>query len=193
MHGYPSEKDLINQLAKYVTRDSDRSIAEAIKLFSAQHTEQAYKLLTEAITEDPENPRLPLAMCNMLKHEKRYEEAIKILQSLPKDMGQDPEIVQFNNLLWFYSDVHSEYDVQRSITRVEKNKNDLAARQQIVIYSIIHQNYKQALEDLVYIMNEDQGFNNNYAQLAMLKLFSVIGKDNPLVSQYRSNLKRYTH
>jgi len=193
MHGYQSEKDLINQLAKYVTRDSDRSIAEAVKLFSDQHTEQAYKLLAEAITEDPENPRLPLAMCKMLKHEKRYEEAIKILQSLPKDIGQDPEIVQFNDLLWFYNDLHSAYDVQSSITGVEKNRNDLAARQQIVIYSIIHQNYKQALEELVYIMNEDQGFNNNYAQLAMLKLFSVIGTDNPLVSQYRSNLKRYTH
>jgi len=193
MHGYQSEQVLKKLLARYITRDSDHTIAKAVQLYSDAHSEHAYELLAEAITQDPENPRLPLAMCKMLNHEKRYEDAMKILQSLPEDIGKDPEIVQFSDLLWFYSAMDTEQDVQRFISRVEQDKNDLHARKQIVIHSVFHQNHKQALEELVCIMNEDKEFNNNYAQIAMLKLFNVIGKDNPLVSQFRSNLKRYTH
>lgn len=35
--------------------------------------------------------------------------------------------------------------------------------------------------------------HDNYAQHAMLKLFTMLGKESPLVAQYRSNLRRYVH
>jgi len=33
----------------------------------------------------------------------------------------------------------------------------------------------------------------NSDNFKMLKLFNVVGTDNPLVSKFRSNLKRYAH
>lgn len=38
--------------------------------------------------EDPINPRLPQALCKLLKHEKRFDEAISLLESLPPDIRQ---------------------------------------------------------------------------------------------------------
>lgn len=97
--GYQSEKDLMKVLDGYVARESDQALAEVIELYSSNEKIQAYEKLAEAIVDDPVNPRLPLAMCKLLNHEQRIDEAIKLIESLPADTRGYYEITKLYDLL----------------------------------------------------------------------------------------------
>ena len=77
--GYQAETDLRKVLDLYVARDSDQVLAEVVRRYTEGHTSEAYATLTKAIIDDPVNPRLPIAMCKLLKHEQRYAEALKLI------------------------------------------------------------------------------------------------------------------
>lgn len=192
-HGFQSEEDLAKLLDIYVARESDQSLAQAIHLYSEGKSVEAYEMIAEAIVSDPINPRLPLTMCKLLKHEERYEEALKLIDTLPDDIRNNHEIVQIYDLLGFHLDVDPSNEMSAIITRVESYPDDIEARIQLVAWYVIQQKFEEALNELVKLMDIEPGYNDNYAQKAMLKIFNILGPENTLVTQFRPNLKRYTH
>lgn len=101
LHGYQSEKDLTKILDQYVARDSDLVLAKALQHYSQGKLIQAYESITEAIVADPVKPRLPLTMCKLLKHEKRYNEALKLIEASPDWIRNNNEVAQFYAVLSF--------------------------------------------------------------------------------------------
>jgi putative thioredoxin len=192
-HGYQSAEGLTKVLDLYVARDSDQALAQAIQLYAEGQREGAYELVANAIIEDPINPRLPLTMCKLLTHEERYDEALKLIDALPEDIRKNTDIVQLHALLSFFIDIDTTQDMNALVARIKSSPNDLDAKQQLVAHYVIQQQYEQALQELVSIMERDPSYKENYAQKAMLKVFDIVGRDHELVSRYRSNLMRYSH
>ncbi len=192
-HGYQSEDDLRKRLDLYVTRDSDQVLANAIRHYAQGEQSEAYLMITNAIMEDPVNPRLPLALCKLLKHEKRYEEALTLINSLPVDLRGNPEIAQQKAILEFFVEADLTQNIDALIKRVANVPADLKAKQQLAVHYVIQQQYEPALQQLADIMESDPAYNDNYARKAMLKLFDILGAENALVTQYRPLLKRYTY
>ena len=58
---------------------------------------------------------------------------------------------------------------------------------------VIHKRYEQALQLLGNMMQIDQSYADNYAQKAVLKVFTILGPDHVLAARYRPALKRYAH
>ncbi|MGI9569142.1 MAG: tetratricopeptide repeat protein, partial [Desulfobulbia bacterium] len=154
---------------------------------------EAYEMIAEAIVSDPVNPRLPLAMCKLLKHEERFSEALKLIDTLPDQIRKSQEIDQLHDLLSFHLDADPSNDMNATITHVEACPDDVEARQQLVAWYVIQQKFKEALNELVNIMDIDHSFDDSYAQKAMLKIFNILGTEHSLVAEFRPNLKRYTH
>ena len=128
LYGYQSEADLKKLLDLYVARDSDNILAGAIRCYTDGHTSEAYEMIADAIVADPLNPRLPLAMCKLLNHEARYDEAIKLIDALPENVRKKAEIVQLYAQLGFYADAVGDIDTLTAIpeavpddTRLENN------------------------------------------------------------------------
>lgn len=192
-HGYQSKEDLEKTLNNYVARDSDQVLAHAIQLYAEGNTTEAYEMIAEAIVNDPMNPRLPLTMCKLLKHEERYSDALKLLATLPDDIRNNHEINQFHDLLSFYLDIEPPTDIAAAIAQVESTPDDMAARRRLVACYVTQQMYEEALNELVYVMETEPAFQENYAQKAMLKIFNILGNNDTLVAKFRPNLKRYTH
>ena len=192
-HGFQSEEELTNVLDVYVARDSDQSLAQAIQLYSEGKTTETYEMIAEAIVSDPANPRLPLAMCKLLKHEGRYTEAVKLIDTLPDEVQKYSEILQLHDLLWFYTDIDPTDDMQTVKARVESSPDNLNARRQLTAHCVIKQQYENGLNELVNIMEIDASYRDNYAQKAMLKIFNILGNEHVLVAQFKPNLKRYAH
>ena len=192
-HGYQSEEDLTKVLEIYIARDSDQILVQAIQQYTEGNTAKAYDMITDSIVNDPLNPRLPLAMCKLLKHEHRYTEAAKLLEALPEDIRNNQEISQFRDLLSFQFDIDSDINIATLKSQIQSSPDDFAARQALIAHYVDQQNYKTALEELVYIIDSQPGYQDNYAQKAMLKLFNILGNENELVTKYRPYLKRYAH
>lgn len=192
-HGYQTETDLTRTLDKYVVRDSDQQLAQAIGLYAEGKTTEAYELIANAIMEDPINPRLPLAMAKLLKHEERYQEALKLLDALPAEIRANQEISQLQDLLQFHIAIIPNNNIFEINKRIETNPDDFEAMQKLIAHHVIRQDYNSALKLLVRIMDTNPGFDDNYAQKAMLRIFNLLGPQHPLASEYRVNLRRYTH
>lgn len=192
-HGFQSEQDLIKMLEAYVARDSDQALADAVQLYTEGKTVEAYEKIANAIVEDPLNHRLPLTMCKLLKHEGRFDEAIKLIDSLPGNIRDNPEIDQFHTLLGFYAEADLGGDLEELKDYLASNPEDLPALRQLTVQYVTQQNYDQALQQLVKMMEIAPDYAENYPQRAMLQIFNLLGREHPLISQYRPNLNRYTH
>ena len=192
-HGYQSEENLLKVLDNYVARESDQELARAVQTYDEGKTTEAYEMIANAIVNDPVNPRLPLAMCKLLKHEERYEEALKVINALPDALRNNAEITQFHDLLNFYVDIDPTKNIAELNALLETSPQDWAIKQQLIAHFVIRQQYDQALEQLVNIMDTEPGYADNYAQKAMLQVFNLLGSKHPLVAKYRPALRRYTH
>ncbi len=195
LHGYQSETDLNRSLHKYIAKDSDQALADAIAQYSQGHHEQAYKMISDAIMDDPENSNLPVALCKLLKHEQRFDEALTLLASLPDSIKAVTEISMLEDELSFLVIANSIVDVDELIEQVEsktKTKN-LDLIQQLSAFYILNKEYTPALQLLVDMMAIDRHFNNDYPRVAMLKVFNILGQGHDLVTQFRPSLRCYTH
>jgi len=193
MHGYQSETDLNRTLNKYIAKDSDQALADAIEQYSQGNHEQAYKMISNAIIDDPENSNLPVAMCKLLKHEQRFSEALKLLASLPDQMQSVAEITALQDELSFMVIANTITDVEALIEKVESKAADLDSIQKLSAFYILNQEYKAALDLLVDMMEIDKAFDDAYPRVTMLKIFNILGQGHELASQYRPSLRCYTH
>ena len=192
-HGYQSEADLTKVLDNYVARDSDQVLVQAIQLYGEGKQVDAYEMIVNAIAGDPHNPRLPLAMCKLLKHEERYEEAAKLISALPAEIRNNADIVHFHDLLTFYLEIDPASDIAALEKHLDSSPDDIPAKQQLVARFVIQHQYEQALQQLVNIMDIDPGFADNYAQKATIRIFNLLGPEHELVTRFRPALRRYIH
>lgn len=193
MHGYQSEEDLLKVLEQYVARDSDLTLAGAIRLYTDGKKTEAYETIANAIVDDPVNPRLPLTFCKLLKHEQRYVEALALIDALPPHIRQHTEVAQLHDLLTFHKDVDTSRNIDSLVTQVERVPDDLEAIQQLTSQYVVEQQHEKALQQLANMMEIDPGYKDNYARNAMLKVFNILGSEHALIREFRPNLKRYTH
>ena len=193
LHGYQSEHDILKILDQHVIRDSDQVLAKVIEENSQGHSTQAYELIVNAIVDDPKNARLPLAMCKLLKHEERYAEAIKLIKILPDELREDAELQFIYELMMLHQARNNDLTLEQLDDLIAANDADLELKRQRFIQLISEQEIKLALQQLVAIMEREHGFDNNYAQLAMLRVFALLAERYPLISTFRSSLNRYTY
>jgi putative thioredoxin len=191
--GFQNETDLCKVLDLHVARDSDQTLAEAVRSYAEGRGSEAYAMLAQAIVADPLNPRLPIAMCKLLKHEQRFAEALSLITSLPDELRNFSDVQQLEQILLFCQEVDLSVDATQLQAQLDSHPDDLALREQLVAYRVMQQQYDLALRELVVIMDADMTYHDNYPQQAMLRLFKLLGNEHALVSQYRSNLTRYTH
>lgn len=193
LHGFQSENDLAQLLDQYVARESDQVVPEAIQLYVDGKTIEAHAALTDAILQDPVNPRLPLALCKLLVHEQRYEEAINLLMSLPPEIGSQTEIRQLQDQLSFYEEINGINDIQVLHHQLDTEPDNVQVKMQLASYYAINQDYEAALSELSQLMDIDPGFRDNAARSAMLTLFRILGEEHVLTKQYRPCLRVYSH
>ena len=192
-HGYQGEEDLRKVLDVQVARDSDEVLVRALQEFTEGRAREAYEMIAAAIVDDPVNPRLPLTMCKLLKHEGRIGEALKLLDSLPPDVHSHREIEKFHAQLRFYAETDLSREVDELREEVKESPGDMEARRRLAARLVSVDDYEAALEQLVHIIDTEPAFGDEYARNAMLRVFAIVGVDHELVSRYRSKLMRYTH
>jgi len=193
LHGYQSETDLQKMLEQHVSQKSDQTLARAIDQYAQGEHSHAYEMIAEAIVEDPVNPRLPLALCKLLKHEARYQEAITLLSNLPPNIAKNTNIIELKNQLEFYLIAETINEPETLAQRVNESVNDLELKKQLSSYYAVQQNYAEALATLAEIIEIERNFDDEFARKAMLKIFTLLAAEDELIGQYRPLLRNYKH
>ena len=192
-HGYQSEQDLLDLVAQYISRDSDKIIPQAIQEYIEGKQSKAYEMITQEILQDPDNPRLPLAIGKLLKHERRFQEALTLFASLPEDIIKNSDINRFKQELTFLAIANEITDLDALLAQSDNMDDAPIAMQQRAAFFIANEDYEKAFKQLQYIMDKDKHFDNDFSRRSMLTLISWLGAEHSLVKQYKPSLSRYTH
>jgi putative thioredoxin len=81
-------------------------------------------------------------------------------------------------------------DLEALRAKVEAEPDNLDARLALAQALADMENYQQALPQLLDIVKTDRSFQDDGARKAMVQIFDVLGSDDPLTDQYRTELAK---
>ncbi len=184
LFGFQSEMDLKIMLNRYVTLPSDIQLSKALQEYSEGKRDQAYQIISQAIIADPQNPRLPMTLCKLLKHEQQYQQVLDLMQSLPESIRSLTEMQQLRDEIDLIFMAEKIQDLDALLAETQTTQANIAERQQLVAFYILNKEYKIAFD----ILMEIHQIQPDMALPLLFKSFNLLGHQHPLVKKYRGYL-----
>jgi putative thioredoxin len=180
-------------LDRHIPRASDNLVAEANRLLRQGETEKALELMKTARIDDPGNPRVTIAMSRLRATQGKIDEAESLLDSLPPDAMDSPEVAALRARLGFDRATLEAPPAELLARALAEGSADSEALYQLAAYRVMESDYEAALELLLQLLRRDRAFGDDAARKGMLALFELMGAGNPLVARYRSRLFNALH
>ena len=172
-------------LDKHIEQPSDKLREAAIAAFHTGNTEEALSLLEEANKMDPGRATIVTDLANLLAQSGNTERARELLNDLPADERDNPEVKSLQAKLAFAAEVSELPDIEQ--LRSSAAEGDLKAMSQLTTWSIANEDYRTALDLALAIMQKDRNFEDDLGRKTLLKIFDMLG-DDPLVAEYRRKM-----
>ena len=194
VHGAESDAEFRRAIDKFVPREPSMAQANASRAYQQEgDLDQACALLAKAALDDPDNFRIALDLAKLLVLKADYSRAESVLQSLPAEARDEPEI---SALL-----VHAGFlRVAQSAPEIEILERDLAAepdktvaRYQLSAIRLLQNDYAGAMEQLLEIVRRDRAFREDAGRKGLIAIFNMLGSENEMVTTYRSLLTEALH
>ncbi len=155
---------------------------------SNQDAKAALALLVEAAQADSTNELVRIDTADIFIDIGKLDEARKLLDSLSALVKMDARTNEVTAKLQFACAAVEAPDATSLNTRVANNPDDLEARLQLANLGVARKDYGTALEQLLEIVRRDRKFRDDIARKTMLQVFSLLGNQGSLVSDYRRKL-----
>jgi len=187
IHGYDSPDSFRKMLDKYLARESDKELAAAVALYQDGNKEAAFERLNKLVFIDPANSRIQLTLAKLLMREEAYEQAYALLEKTPLKTESDEALVLMTNAL-FLSTLKKADNLEDLEQQLKKDPADPAVLFQLCSHKMMQSNFTEAMGILLKIIRLDYAWCNGIANLCLRGLFVMLGKDNPIVVEYRKKL-----
>ena len=187
VHGYESPDSFKKMLNKFLARESDKELSAAVSLYQQGNKEQAFDQLNKLVIIDPENTRIQLTFAKLLIKEEAYEQAFSLLEKTPLKSESEEAVVLMTNAR-FLATAHKSADIESLQKQLEKKPGDLELLFDLCSHQMMQSQFKEAMDLLLLIIKTDISWNNGVASLCLRGLFIMLGKENPLVIEYRRKL-----
>ena len=185
--GAQPESSIRELLGKHVMRESDSLMAAALQKYDSGD-KSAIQEMINIINDDPANNNIRLHYVNVLLNEEQHDDARMILQSLPEEIREKPEVKSLLSRLEVMTMASEFGDLDTLTKTVEQEPNNCEARHNLSTVYIANGNFEAALEQLLEIMKRDRSFNDDAGRKDMLRIFEMLGNSGPLVSAYRNKM-----
>lgn len=185
MHGYQNENDLRSLLYRYMVRDSDLQLKQALEYYAQGSTDRAFVLLAQTAMDDPSNLRLPEVMAKLLIAEDRTEEAYKLLSTLPEPARQGTGIAALLARLAFMRLVKDAPQPEALEAALAKDPENLHARYQLAVLRLLDRDAEAGLAGLLEVMRLDRNFGEDAGYKGLLSAFRMMNNEGELVARYR--------
>ncbi|MEL0583946.1 MAG: thioredoxin [Candidatus Thiodiazotropha sp. (ex. Lucinoma kazani)] len=187
------EGEIRQFLNKHIPRESDALLDQADALLLQGDSESAGVLLKQASDNDPENPRIRRSYAHYMVTLGKLEEAENLLQALPMDERNKPEVASMLARIRFDRATADTPPVEELEARLKENPADSEALHQLASHKIMGNDYESALELLLTLMQKDRSYGDNAAQKEMLRIFDMLEGQGELVKRYRNRMFNLLH
>lgn len=181
------EGEIRGFLNKHLPRESDQAIERSQQLSRSGDHESAVAVLQQARHDDPDNHRVTTALAQSLAADGDVAAAATLLDGLPADELEKPEVVALKSLLYFERLATAAPDAVELKARLAANENDSEARFLLAAQHIVNHDYDTAVDMLLELMRRDRNYKDDAARHMLIKIFELLG-DDPRVPRYRSRM-----
>ena len=175
-------------LERHLPPESDQFLAQAQDLLNAGDLEGATRMVEAAREADPSNDRVRLMEAGVATASGNNQAAQEMLDSLPRELADDPEVVSLKGRLGFAALHADSPPAEMLLARLEKDPRDSDARYRLAAHLVVRGDFEGALDQLLELVKMDRAFNDDAGRKGMLTVFTMLGGEGELVSRYRSRM-----
>ena len=172
-----------------------QSVADLIKSqlqegIATQGLATAAQMLQEVINEEPNNQILRVELADVLIRSDDLSNAETVLAGIPDTIEEKSRPQERLAFAQEAAGLASMTDLE---TRLSADPQNLELRYQLAVQQVVAGEFEPALEACLAILRADREFRDDLARLTMIRVFKVLGKGDPLASQYRRRLFNAMH
>jgi putative thioredoxin len=190
-------KAMLDQLLRQLAVPSHESdvaaeieplIAMGEEVLASGDGERALSIFDQLVELAPEHPGVIAGRARALVALDRIAEAEAMLAHLPEAMAKAPEIARAAAALALTRDAQPVDDLSGLAAEVAANPDDFDARFRLAGGQMAAGDRDAAAETLLSLISADKAWNDGAARQQLLKLFEVVGLEDPWVSAQRRKL-----
>ncbi|WP_126452842.1 tetratricopeptide repeat protein [Sulfuriflexus mobilis] len=182
------ESDILARLDKYLQRESDAMMAAAVAEYEQGNIESAIAHMRQAAESDPNNTRVQVTYARVLLEHGQTDALTDFIENLSATMQALPDVVAIKAQLDIVGQLGEGVQVEDLLARIAANEKDSAAREQLSAVYVSRGDFAAALEQLLEIMKRDRAYNDDAGRKGLLRLFDMLGAENPLTAEYRRKM-----
>jgi len=186
IHGYQPKPELRRVIDRHVPKASDQRITEALRRYRDGDVESGLQMLAQAALDDPDNFRIPAVLGKLLMAQGRFDAAQNLLQGLPDEMRDEPEISHLLAHLGFIQVARSAPDRAALEARLAADSDDAEVRYQLAALALVDDDYETAMAHLLELVQRHRAFGEDAGRRGMLAVFRLLGNQGELVDRYRA-------
>ncbi|MES2422411.1 MAG: tetratricopeptide repeat protein [Pseudomonadota bacterium] len=168
--------------------DVEPLIAVGEEALAAGDGERALGIFREIAEIAPEHPQVHAGFVRALVATGQLDEASDWLANLDPAIAKDPAITRAQAALALAQSAPPVADLSPLLTAVEANPDDLAARFALANGQMAANDRDAAAGTFLGIIATERDWNEGAARAQLLKLFEVVGLEDPWVSGQRRRL-----
>ena len=186
--GTKSESELRKFLDAHVQNETSNKINDALVLSQAGEHEKATDILKALNQADPSNTDVYVAIAKVYLQSGDFENCEAVLKALPANVQVSDEARKIQDELNLSRVTSDSLEVEELLAQLENEPDKHEIRVQLANQYLVSHQYEQALESLLTILRQDMNFQEGEAKTAMLKVFEILGPQDPLTRSYRTKL-----
>jgi putative thioredoxin len=163
-------------------------IAMAEQVLHDGDDERALSIFEQLAEMAPEHPAVIAGRVRALVGLGRTEEAAAALAALPEEAAKAPEIERARAALTLAQEAPPVEDLSGLAARAAANPEDMDARYELAGGQMAAGDRDGAAATLLAMIRDDRAWNEGAARQRLLKLFEVVGLEDPWVSAQRRKL-----
>lgn len=163
-------------------------IAMGEEVLSEGDAARALSIFDQLLEMAPDHPAVVSGRLRALVAAGEHDEAEAIIAALPPELAKDSGIQRAQSALQLARTAPLVDDLAPLVAAVNANPDDLQARFDLANAQMAAGDRDAAADGLLHIVRIDREWNEGAARQQLLKLFEVVGIEDPWVSQQRRRL-----
>ena len=191
--GAQPESVLRRVLETHLPGGADGLAQEAAELLAAGDTARAVDLLREALSAQPDSTPVRLQLAGLLTVNGNEDEAAEILDGVRIE-DQASTGFRAERARIEFARLAREAPPQAELEmRIESDPGDSEARHQLAARNVMGGSFEPAMAQLLEIVRRDRGYGDDAGRRALVSLFQLLPRQDPLVTRYRGLLAQAIH
>jgi putative thioredoxin len=192
LRGAESEPVLREFVTRHVAREADAKYTSAILAYQRGDLDQAVTQAAEAALAEPDNPHLALDLVKLLILQRRYAQADGLLESLPAETRELPEVRHLSAHVNLIRSAHDAPPPETLMKAIDTDPDDLEARYRLGAVMLTQDEYEMAMTQLLEIIRRDNA-HHQASRDGLLAIFDLLGENDERVQRYRTLLNKIAH